>query len=66
MSVDKTQKKIDNLFETCTWSDKESQTLLFEEISKETEAFLVEENNSSDSTDGVFDFLSPLSDSVKE
>ena len=37
-----------------------------EEINKEIEAFLAEKNNSSDSTDGVFDFLSLLSDSVQE
>ena len=42
MSVDRTQEKIDNLFKTFTWSDKESQALLFEEIKKEIEAFLVE------------------------
>ena len=42
MSVDKTQEKIDNLFENFTWSDKKSQALLFEEINKETEAFLAE------------------------
>ena len=66
MSADRTQEKIDDLFETFTWSDKESQALLFEKINKKTEAFLAEENNSSDSTDGVFDFLSRLSDSVQE
>ena len=66
MSFDRTQEKIDNLFKTFTWSDKESQTLLFEEIKKEIEAFLAGENSSSNSTDGVFDFLSRLSDSVQE
>ena len=66
MSVDRTQEKIDDLFETFTWSDKESQAPLLEEINKEIEAFLAEKNNSSDSTDGVFDFLSLLSDSVQE
>ena len=57
MSVDRTQKKIGDLFKTFTWADKEPQTLLFEEINKEIEAFLAEGNNSRDSTDGVFDFL---------
>ena len=66
MSVDRTQEKFDDLFETFTWSDKESQAPLLEEINKEIEAFLAEKNNSSDSTDGVFDFLSLLSDSVQE
>ena len=66
MAFDRTQEKIDDLFETFTWSDKESQALLFEEMNKEIETFLAEENNSSDSADGVFDFLSRLSDSVQE
>ena len=66
MAVDRTQEKIDDLFETFTWSDKESQALLFEVMNKEIEIFLAEENNSSDSADGVFDFLSRLSDSVQE
>ena len=66
MSVDRTQEKFEVLFETFTWSDKESQALLFEEINKETKALLAEKNNSSDSTDGVFDFLSRLADSVQE
>ena len=57
MSVDRTQEKIDDLFKSCTWPDKESQALLFEEINKEIESFLAEENNSRDSTDGVFYFL---------
>ena len=66
MAVDITQEKIDDLFETFTWPDKESQALLFEVMNKEIETFLAEENNSSDSADGVFDFLSRLSDSVQE
>ena len=35
MSVDRTQEKFEVLFETFTWSDKESQALLFEEINKD-------------------------------
>ena len=66
MSVERIQEKTEDLFETFTWSDKESQALLFEEINKEIEIFLAEESNSSDSTDGVFDFLIRLSDSLQE
>ena len=66
MSVDRTQEKIDDLFETFIWSDKESQVLLFEKINKEIESFFVEENNSSDLTDGVFDLLRRLFDSVQK
>ena len=54
MSVHRTQEKIDDLFETSTWSDKESQVLIFEEINKEIEEFSAEENNSSNSTDDAF------------
>ena len=35
-------------------------------MKKEIEAFLAEGNNNSDSADGIFDFLSRLSDSVQE
>lgn len=66
MSVDRTLEKIHNLFKIFTYWDKESKTLLFEEINKEIEAFLVEENNSGDSTDDAFEFLSRLFDFVQE
>ena len=66
MSVDRTQEKIDDLLEIFTLSDKESQALLFDKINKEIEAFLAERNSSIDLTDGVFDFLSRLSDSLRE
>ena len=33
---------------------------------KELEAFLSKENNDMESTDGIFDFLSQVSDSVQE
>ena len=66
MSSDRTQKQIDNLLEEFTKADKEPQALLFEEINKQLEAFLSRENNGNDATDGVFDFLSQLSDSVQE
>ena len=42
---------------------KKSQARLFEEIDKELEAYLSKENNDMDSTDGIFDFLSQISDS---
>ena len=66
MSSDRTQEKIDDLLETFTKANKESQGRLFEEINKELEAFLSKENNDTDTTYGVFDFLSQISDSVQE
>ena len=66
MSSDRTQEKIDDLLETFTKANEESQGRLFEEINKELEAFLSKENNDIDTTYGVFDFLSQISDSVQE
>ena len=58
--------KIDELFFKFTQADKKSHAQLFEEINKELEALLSKENNDTDSTDGIFDFLSQISDSVQE
>ena len=66
MSSKRTQEKIDELLETFTKADKESQARLFKEISKELEAFLSKKNNDTDLADGIFDFLSQISDSVQE
>ena len=41
-------------------------TLIFEEINKELEEYLLEKSNDTDSTDGVFDFLELLSAKVQE
>ena len=49
---------------TSTLETKEAQ--LFEEINKELETFLARENNNSDATDGVLDFLTTLPDSVQK
>ena len=64
MSSGRNQEKINKLFETFTNADK-SQAQLFEEINKELEAFLSKENNEKDLTDGMFDFLGQISDSVQ-
>ena len=37
-------------------------TLIFEEITRELEAYLLKESDDADSTDGVFDFLTSLDD----
>ena len=41
-------------------------TLIFEEIRKEVEEYLLGESGDSDSTDGVFYFLSTLSEKIQE
>ena len=41
-------------------------TLIFEEISKKLEEYLLEKCTDTDSTDGVFDFLETLTNRVQE
>ena len=41
-------------------------TLIFEEIRKEVENYLLGESEDTDSTDGVFGFLSTLSEKIQE
>ena len=41
-------------------------TLIFEEINKELEEYLLEKSINTDSTDGVFDFLEELTKHVQE
>ena len=41
-------------------------TLIFEEITRELEAYLATESDDADLTDGVFDFLTTLADQVQE
>ena len=47
-------------------SNTKNQTILFEEINRELEAFLTKESNDKVVTDGVLDLLSTISDSVQE
>ena len=41
-------------------------TVIFEEINKELEEYLLEKGIDVDSTDGVFDFIEALSNQVQE
>ena len=66
MSSNNTEEKIDEIFFTFTQANKATQARLLEEINKETEAFLSKENNDTDSTNGIFDFLNKMSESVQE
>ena len=42
-----------------------NNTLIFEEITRELEPYLLDESDDTDSTDGVFDFLTTLADLVQ-
>ena len=53
-------------FEQIRVNDKADTTLIFEEINKELEEYLLEKSVDADSTDGVFDFLETLSAKVQE
>ena len=43
-----------------------NNTLIFEEISRELEEFLLRENENANSTDGIFKFLTEISNQVQE
>ena len=43
-----------------------NSTLIFKEVRKEVEEYLLGESDDTDSTDGVFDFLATLSEKVQE
>ena len=53
-------------FEQIDVSSTAASTLIFEEIRKEEEEYLLEESDGADSTDGIFDFLSTLSDKIQQ
>ena len=53
-------------FEHVRVNDKVETTLIFEEINKELEEYLLEKSNDAESTDGVFDFLESLSAEIQE
>ena len=53
-------------FEETDVSSTSDSTLIFEEIRKEAEEYLLEESDDTDSTDGIFHFLSTLSDKIQE
>ena len=68
MSVGNSEGSTENLFDF-EHSQARAETdnaLIFEEITRELEAYLARETNDKDSTDGMFDLLSSISDSVQE
>ena len=54
------------VFEQIEANNKVDTTLIFEEINKELEEYLLEKNVNTDSTDGVFNSLEGLNDRVQE
>ena len=67
MSVENLMEMLENLFslEQIGAGTETDNTLIFEEITRELEAYLLEESDDSDSTDGVSDFLTLLADQVQ-
>ena len=53
-------------FEQIDVSSTTDSTLIFQEIRKEVEEYLLEESDNADSTDRIFNFLSTLSDKIQE
>ena len=68
MSIEKSVEASKNLFDfSQTKSDSNTDnTLIFEEVSRELEEFLLRENDNADSTDHVFEFLAEISNQVQE
>ena len=66
MSADNPERSTENLLFRFIGSDAENQAILFEEIKKELGAFLRKESDDKDVTDGIFEFLSTISESFQE
>ena len=68
MSVENLMEKSENLFdlEEIGPGVETDNTLMFEEIARELEAYLLKESDDADSTDGVFDFLISLANQVQD
>ena len=68
MSSENLVEMSENLFglEHIVADNETNNTLIFEEITRKLEAYLLEESDDTDSTDGVFDFLISLADQVQE
>ena len=64
MSSGTSEEKIDDILFTFVQVDKESQAWLFEKNKQRSRGILSKENNDTDSTDSIFDFLSQISDSL--
>ena len=67
MSIEKSVKTSENLFSfpQIEREPNTDNTLILEEISRESEEFLLRGNNNVNSTDGVFEFLAEISNQVQ-
>ena len=67
MSVESLMELLENLFdlEQIRAVVETNNILIFEEITRELEVYLLKVSNDADSTDGVFDFLTSLADQVQ-
>ena len=66
MSADGSGDPDKELFFNFNRSDPINKVRLFEEFYKELVAFLTKETNNKEVTDGIFDFLATIFDSVQE
>ena len=66
MSGVKVQEKIDLFSEKCGELNNLEKVQLFEEISAAVSNFAQSKNGGSDSTDGIFDTLSEIAESVQD
>ena len=64
MSADKKQEKIDEIFKSLKNVNHKTKVTFLEEINKEILIFL--NTNDSDATDGAFDTLSRILESLQE
>ena len=62
----KSQQTIDDVCEKFKNADHEAQARLLAKITDEIEQFIMGENNNSDATDGAFEVLSAIAESIKE
>ena len=67
MSLENLMEMSENLFslEQLGASIETDNTSILEEITRELDAYLLEESDDADSTDGVFEFLTSLLDQVQ-
>lgn len=62
----KSQQKIDDLYEKSKNADHEAQVALLAKITNEIKPLIREENGKSDATDSAFDVLSDLAESLQK
>ena len=66
MSADNSEGSTEELFLRFVGSNTENKAILFDEINRELKVFLTKESNDKDATDGVFDLLPTISDTIQE